>query len=272
MTKLYDGLAADLLQNPGKHNPEARALSYAILQEKRRIMDAANQTRTMAMIDELPEKILDILAVELRTPAYSESFSIEIKRTLIKGTLAFYSKLGTPEAVDWVVRSIFGNGGIDEWFTYGGEPHHFRVTVRNDGTFNTLEGLEDFHRLVNAVKRLSSWLDGITVITDLGTTTVRIGGHMALISRLPLPEMADTFSFEHTLRSGGRMATIQRQPLPEIPDTFRFTGTLRTGGRMATASRIPIPSIINDITLSCTGRVGVTGTVTVTVPLPEIPS
>ena len=116
MTKLYDGLIADLLQNNGKHNPEARAISYAVLQEKRRAIDKVQQTRTMAMIDELPEIILDVLAVELRTPAYSESYAIEVKRELIKGTLAFYSKLGTPSAVNWVIRSVFGNGKVEEWF------------------------------------------------------------------------------------------------------------------------------------------------------------
>lgn len=243
MTKLYDGLVADLLQNQGKYNPEARAISYAILQEKRRIMDEAQKTRTMAMIDELPEIILDVLAVELRTPAYSEDFPIEIKRSLIKGTLAFYSKLGTPSAVNWVIRSIFGNGKIEEWFTYNGDPHHFRVTVSNDGSFRSLEGLAEFVRLVSAVKRLSSWLDEIIVETDLGDTTIRTGGVMGCIVTLPVPEIADTFNFSNTLRTGGRMASVVR---------------------------IPVPALQDNITLTCTGRVGAAAAINVTIPLPEI--
>lgn len=270
MTKLYDGLIADLLENPGKYNPKARAISYAILQEKRRIMDEVQRTRTMAMIDELPETILDVLAVELRTPAYSEDFPIEIKRELIKGTLVYYSKLGTPSAVNWVIRSIFGNGYIDEWFNYGGEPHHFNVTVRNDGSFRTLAGLERFLRLVAAVKRLSSWLDKIIVITDMGEDTTHVGGTMCMIVKLPIPQLADDLRRTSTLHTGGRMAAIATIPVPQIEDTFTFGSTLRSGGRMASQVRLSVPALQDKIALSCTGRVGATGAVTVTIPLPEI--
>lgn len=243
MTKLYDGLVADLLQNPGRHNKKARAISYAILQEKRRIMDAAQRTRTMSMIDQLPEIILDVLAVELRTPAYSESLPIEIKRTLIKGTLAFYSKLGTPSAVNWVIRSIFGNGKIEEWFDYGGDPHHFRVDVRNDGSFTSLEGLPDFMRLVEAVKRLSSWLDEIIIETDMGEDTTHIGGTMAAGSRIPVPEIPDTFTFRDTLRTGGQMTSVVCFPVPAVPDNIALSRTGRVGATAMVTTEIPLPEI-----------------------------
>ena len=116
MTKLYDGQITDLLRNnPLQHDPKVEALAYAVREEKRRIMDSAAKTRTMAMPDDLPESILDTLAVELRTPAYDETFPIETKRKLIKGTLAFYARLGTPWAVNWVIRTIFGNGQISSF-------------------------------------------------------------------------------------------------------------------------------------------------------------
>lgn len=215
MTKLYDGQVADLLRNPGKYNPEIRALSYALLQEKRRIMDAADRTRTMAMIEELPEEILDVLAVELRTPAYSESFPVDIKRTLIKGTIAFYAKLGTPAAVNWLIRSIFGNGSMEDWYTYGGDPHHFRVVIRNDDTFHSLDDLEEAIRPISAIKRLSSWLDEFVVITDMGEQTLHFGGLISTVTRLPIPEATDTYSFTDTIRIGGRLAAVQSVPIPE---------------------------------------------------------
>ena len=93
MTNLYDGQITDLLQNGARYNPEIQALAYAVRMEKRRIIERALQTRTLAMIDELPESILDILAVELRTPFYQGDFSIGAKRELIKGTLIFYTTI-----------------------------------------------------------------------------------------------------------------------------------------------------------------------------------
>jgi phage tail P2-like protein len=297
MTKLYDGQVADLLQNSLKYNPEIQALSYAILQEKRKAMDHANQTRTMAMIDTLPEPVLDVLAVELRTPAYSADLPIQNKRTLIKGTLTFYKMLGTPAAVNWVIQSVFGNGNISEWFDYDGEPHHFRVIVTNDDTFTTLAHLEESMQLINQAKRLSSWMDSIIVFTRSDPVTLHIGGLMASVTRLTLPALADTFnfegtlhtggvvtatyqhglpevkdtfSFEDTMRVGGVMAATCQQGLPQVQDTFQFTGAVRTGGSMATAQSIPIPARENDITLTQTGRIGVTGAVKTTVHLPEL--
>ena len=69
MIDLRDGLITDLLQNSMKYNPETQAMAYAIREEKRRFMAWAGKTLLMAHIDALDERILDILAVELRTPA-----------------------------------------------------------------------------------------------------------------------------------------------------------------------------------------------------------
>lgn len=44
----------------------------------------------------VPEKVLDLLAVELRTPSYDENFSIKVKRTLIAESLLFYAADGHP--------------------------------------------------------------------------------------------------------------------------------------------------------------------------------
>ena len=141
MIELYDGQITDLLRNnPLQYDPEVMAMGYAIREEKRRIMVETAQTLTMAMLDNAPEFVLDVLAVELRTPAYDETLPVETKRTLIKGTLEFYAHLGTPWAVNWVIRSIFGNGKVTDWYEYGGEAHHFRVSAMCMNTSNTNSG------------------------------------------------------------------------------------------------------------------------------------
>ena len=99
MINIHDGQITDLLSNSLRHNPETIAIAYAVLQEKRRILYLAERTLLMAAVEILDEKTLDYLAVELRTPAYSDSYDIEKKRTLIKGTLPYYERLGTPAAV-----------------------------------------------------------------------------------------------------------------------------------------------------------------------------
>lgn len=158
MTDLYSGQIADLFQNDTKYNVEVQALAYAMRIEKRRLMDLAQKTRTLAMIDLLPEKVLNVLAVELRTPYYMEDMTIDQKRALIKNTLVWFYHAGTPAAVEELVATIFGEGKVVEWFDFTEPPF-------TPGTFDIITDArmtEDivvrFLRIIGQVKNTRSHL------------------------------------------------------------------------------------------------------------------
>lgn len=173
MIKLYDGQISDLLANGAKHNPEIKALSYAVLKEKQRIIDQTQKTRTLALIDELPETILNILAVELRTPFYQEDFAIKTKRELIKDTLIYYTYMGTPEAVNRMLSAVFPGSYIEEWYTYGGEPYHFQVILEMSD-FRECADAATIIKGVKKVKRLTAHMDGLIYQCNIG---IVIGTH-----------------------------------------------------------------------------------------------
>ncbi len=163
MTKLYDGQLTDLILNNSRYNVEVRAISYALLMEKQRLINLAQRTRTMAVVDELPEDILDVLAVELRTPYYTGDMTIEQKRSIIKGTLVWFYKAGTPAAVAELVASVFGEGKVVEWFDFTEEP----ITP---GTFDivtnarmTEELASEFLRIIQRVKNTRSHIRRVLV-------------------------------------------------------------------------------------------------------------
>ena len=118
MIDLYSGELADMLPSQMSTEIEQQCLSYALQQGIRIVIERAQMTRTQAMIDELPEKILDVLAVELRTPYYRESMDLETKRKIIKRTVLWHLTAGTPSAVRELISIIFGEGDIVEWFNY----------------------------------------------------------------------------------------------------------------------------------------------------------
>lgn len=127
MISLYDGQITDLLPWKIAQSTEVRCISYAVQQEHQRMLRLAAHTRTMAVIDELPERILDVLAVELRTPYYQESMNLETKRNIIKRTLLWHTKAGTPSAVSELIEIVFGEGRTEEWFDYTGiHPRNIR--------------------------------------------------------------------------------------------------------------------------------------------------
>lgn len=153
---------------------QTRALAYAVGCQVDKLLVLADRMVIWADLDRVPEQLLDYLAAELRTPAYSADYPVETKRTLVRQSLLFYATMGTPGAVDRLIQSIFGSGQIQEWFEYGGEPHHFRAAVGAEGVTITPEALEELRRVLASVKRLSSWLDSITTITPMESRPVRV--------------------------------------------------------------------------------------------------
>lgn len=140
--------------------PEVEALGYAIMKANQRMLDLLEKSMVYAGIDRLPEKILDVLAIELRAQYYEEDLEIESKRKIIKNTLYLYSKAGTPEAVTQMISQVFGGGVMAEWFEYGGEPYHFKV----DTSAILSEDInEKFAKLIRRVKNIRSHLDQIVI-------------------------------------------------------------------------------------------------------------
>ena len=250
MINIHDGQITDLLSNSLRHNPETIAIAYAVLQEKRRILALAERTRLMAAVDSLEERILDYLAVELRTPAYEDSLPLETKRTLIKGTLPYYASLGTPAAVDWVIKAVFGNGGIDEWFNYGGEPHHFQVNIPIAGMI-TPKMMEELRRMIASVKRLTSWLDSIITYLELDGKvyiTPFLGKPMPITT---LPEIepvfpGNLFHLTPVLGDGPQSTT-----LPTLEPLFATAAIIgRASATLQTVTETALPALKeNDTTV-----------------------
>ncbi|WP_286735235.1 phage tail protein I [Intestinimonas sp. UBA1698] len=153
-----------------KEQPEVQAIAYAVGRQVEKLCAYADSARTYAAIQSMPERVLDLLAVELRTPAYDENYSIKVKRALIEGSLLFYTQMGTPAAVERIIETIFGSGYISEWWEYGGSPYHFKAYTTNPAI--TSDDVEEFKRVLGSVKRLSAWLDEI--ILDLSTDAAEV--------------------------------------------------------------------------------------------------
>lgn len=241
MINIHEGRITDLLSNSLRHNPETMAVAYAVLQEKRRILALAERTRLMAAVDSLEERILDYLAVELRTPAYEDSLPLETKRTLIKGTLPFYAKLGTPAAVDWVTNAIFRNGRMREWFEYTGEPHHFMIEIDGTGNIFTVDKFEEYIRAVFSVKRLSSWLDKVVITISFPPTSLHVGGGAGANPVIGIPLEPDDYDFQNSLQIGGGVGAQTGIGMPVEPDHYESQSQVQVGGTAEAQPVIRVP-------------------------------
>ena len=130
---------------------------------------------TWDRIDTLSEAELDDLAWELNILWYDKSAPIDVKRNIVLGSDAVYKKLGTKWAVENVINTYFGEGYVEEWFQYSGEPGCFRIYSTNP-TLNESKFTE-FLNLLNKVKRASSQLDGVYITL---TGQMNMGAGIAL--------------------------------------------------------------------------------------------
>ena len=205
MISFYDGQLTDLLGPNYRADPEVQALSYAIREGTRLLYDYTQLVYIYSNIDGVPEKVLDLLALELRTQYYDDNLPIETKRDLIKGTLIWYTKAGTPEAVEELVAAVFGEGEVKEWFEYGGDPYYFKVITN---ALMTPDMMENFSELIRRVKNTRSHIEAIEIHREIdaeqfaGAAAFPIYRPAAIIDGYKVSREAELTQYAGTVTAG----------------------------------------------------------------------
>ncbi len=161
MIRLRDSQIVQILPEYFADRASVQALSYALNQAIKRLVGYIEGIGVFAVIDAVPEYILDMIALELNTQHYDDLLDVKSKRSLVKNTFIWYGKAGTPEAVEELVNAVFGEGEVHEWFQYGGEPYTFRIVTNADAE---CESIEKFEKLIERVKSIRSRIDEIMFI------------------------------------------------------------------------------------------------------------
>lgn len=144
-----------------QQDPTTKAMCAALTPQFKQIANEVKNCVIFARIDELPEEILDELAFELHIEWYDANASIDVKRALIKSSDIVHMYHGTPYAIERVVQDYFGDGHVEEWWEYGGQPYHFRVVTSNAAV--TGEFASQFAKAIEKVKRKSTRLEQVIV-------------------------------------------------------------------------------------------------------------
>ena len=157
------------LPDPLKNDENMLALGKTIAGELQKNIEMSRLAVIYPRIDELSEAVLDILAHDLHIDWYDPDAPIELKREIIKDSVNIHRTLGTARAVERVVKAYFGSGQVRHWYEFGGKPHHFRIISDNPSV--SAEREKEFLRILDVVKRKSSWLEKVlvTLVTEFQT-------------------------------------------------------------------------------------------------------
>ncbi len=144
-----------------KADPTTQALCQILNSYLAQAAEDAGLVVILQRVDSLPEAVLDELAVQLHIEWYDATAPIAVKRALIKSSRIVHSLLGTPFAVEQVVKDYFGDGKVEEWFEYGGDPGYFRVLTANSAV--TGDQATRFALAVEGVKNKRSVLEAVII-------------------------------------------------------------------------------------------------------------
>lgn len=160
MISFYDGQLTDLLPHNLTDDPAAWAYSFALREGTRLLYQYTQLCYVYCSIDTMPDNILNLLALELRTQYYTDSLDIDTKRSLVRNTMIWYMTAGTPIAVEELVTTVFGEGRVLEWFEYGGKPYYFKIVTEASLT-KDIDSM--FHNMLQRVKNTRSHMEAIEV-------------------------------------------------------------------------------------------------------------
>ena len=134
------------------------AAARALDDELQKITAETRNALLLPRLDELSEEVIDLLAWQWHVDFYEPSMSIEIKRQLVRESIAWHRIKGTKAAVEKMAQTVFKGGVVTEWFEYGGEPYHFRIDLLTAPNI-TQDDTARLLAVVNASKNVRSVLD-----------------------------------------------------------------------------------------------------------------
>ncbi len=148
-----------------------QATSYALWKTAAMILEKIERAGVYASIDLLPEKIVDLLAEELRAQYYDTSLPPDEKGKAVKKALLWHCRAGTVSAVRELTNLVWRSESakVQEWFEYGSAPYLFRIILGTDMSIAE-ELIDAFLQALWKVKNTRSHLESITFMRRIDST------------------------------------------------------------------------------------------------------
>lgn len=150
----------DLVPDSIRDDPQVISACEALDKELEAIYDDIPSVCFWPFVEKQVGNMLDILAWEMHVDVWQGwegDLSNEKKIELINQSIDWHQHKGTKYAVEQMVRTVFAQGFVTEWFDYGGNPFFFKIVLREQ--IQTQQQLARLVAAVYALKNVRSWLD-----------------------------------------------------------------------------------------------------------------
>ena len=161
MRDLYNGTPYELMPEILR-TPESEAISYAISEGLKKLLDDAKRISLYGEISQVPDEVLDAMAAESRTQYYDPGASRKIREDMVRQTFGWYMHGGTSSIISEYLATLYGGGQVEEWYDYGGEPYFFKaIVIVAEETVLPAGSSKEIIRRINGYKNVRSWLEAL---------------------------------------------------------------------------------------------------------------
>lgn len=148
-----------------RENPSIAAMGDVTMQALAKRPAEIRHLSIYPRIDELPERLLDILAYDFKVDWWDPEYTLEEKRQTLKDSWRVHKMMGTKAAVERAISAIYPNTQVLEWFEYGGEPYHFKLHIDISKESGDKDKPLRVLERVNFYKNLRSHLDVVEYVS-----------------------------------------------------------------------------------------------------------
>jgi phage tail P2-like protein len=148
MSKTYPDISfSELLPSSIASDPTIAAAAQALDAELQAVNDAIQNIAIYSRVDLLSDALLKHLAWQWHVDFWDDGLDSDAKLTLVLQSYDWHRHKGTPYAVEQMVQDVLGGGSVQEWYEYGGDPFHFKITSNSSP-----QDLATYNRLLAAVE------------------------------------------------------------------------------------------------------------------------
>lgn len=156
--------------------PNATALLKDLENVAAKSLDLETLNRFVNNPSEAPENILPWLAWAVSADDWSDSWSEEIRRNVIKASIEVHKKKGTIGALKKALEAFnYTNVKVEEWFEYGADPYFFRVFFDVVEPGFDVNILPDVQKVIDNTKNARSHLESLRAYLSAEMGLTRIG-------------------------------------------------------------------------------------------------
>jgi phage tail P2-like protein len=153
----------DICPSSIRGDPQVQAACEAIDRELVQMYECIPGILFWPFVDQQIPPLLDILAWEMHVDIWAGwdgALTTEQKIDLINSSIDWHRHKGTIYAVEQMLKTVFREGRVQEWYQYGGRPYYFRVVLNEP--FDS-ERWQRAYAGILAVKNVRSWMEDMSI-------------------------------------------------------------------------------------------------------------